>query len=78
MAVRPVIPQLRLPRAGGGVVDGAAFNAAMQQIERADTANLKTGQTPNLPAIILTAGDGSSWRITVSAAGVLQTAAVPR
>jgi hypothetical protein len=78
VSIRPVTPPLKLPRAAGTVVRGTDYDAAMQLIERADAGNLKLGTTPALPALILTAADGSSWRLTVGTDGVLHTAAVAR
>jgi len=73
MSGRPAMPSLRLPRAARGAPTPEEFNNAMVQLERADSANLKTGTTPALPALVLTAADGSAWTVTVSATGVLST-----
>lgn len=78
MSVRPAAATLRLPRAGASVALGRDFDAAMEMLERADARNVKTETTPNLPAVILTASDGSSWRLVVDPGGALRTVAVPR
>jgi len=78
MSVRPAAATLRLPRAGASVALGRDFDAAMEMLERADARNVKTETTPSLPAVILTASDGSSWRLVVDPGGALRTVAVPR
>jgi len=78
VAPRGALALLRLPRARETVVRSTDFNAAMQAIETADAGNAKQTQTPAFPAVILAGPDGSSWRLTVDAAGALHTTAVPR
>lgn len=77
-AIRPAQSALRLPRAGAGAVTGPAFDDAMQQLERALAVAVREGTTPSLPALILTAADGSSWRVTVATNGQLRSSAVAR
>ena len=73
MALRPAVPTLRLPRTGEG-----RFDSAMLQLEREDARNAKQGTTPSFPSVLLTASDGSTWRLSVSPTGVLSTAVVSR
>jgi hypothetical protein len=76
---RPAILPLKLPRAApGSVPKASSFDDAMQQLERADAQNVKQGTTPNLPALILTAANGSSWRVNVSDDGTLYATLVGR
>lgn len=74
----PPATSLRLPRISSGSTPTALWDQTMEQLERADAHNLKDRETPAVPAIILTASDGSTWRVTVSPAGVLTTTAVTR
>ena len=78
MTVRPVASSLRLPRANIGVVKASDFDNAMQMIERADAVDVKLGQTPTFPAVILVASDGSTWRLVVEPGGALATTPVAR
>ena len=77
MSRAPHPTTLRLPRMGSSS-PAALWDQTMEQLERADARSVKTRETPTLPAVILIAADGSTWRVTVSAAGVLTTTAVPR
>jgi hypothetical protein len=77
--IRPGSTPLRLPRTGGQrPPSGAEFDSAMQQIERADQQSVKASGAANLPGLILTASDGSSWRVMVAADGTLHTVAIAR
>lgn len=78
MSLRAAMSVLRLPRSGGLPLRPALWDATMEQLERADSANVKTGTTPALPGLILTAPDGSAWRVRVDAAGALTTEQVTR
>jgi hypothetical protein len=78
VSVRPAQTGARLPRAAGHMPSTAEFNAAMQQIEQALNATVQQGTTPALPGLILTAADGSSWRVLVQPDGSLTTSAVSR
>jgi hypothetical protein len=78
MSLRPVLSVLRLPRSGGAPPRATLWDATMEQLERADAANVKNGTTPALPGLILTAPDGSSWRVLVDAAGALSTERISR
>ena len=78
MTLRPALSVLRLPRVSAARVDPGSFNDAMQRIEAALTQSVKAGTTPSLPGLILTAADGSSWRLAVAPDGTLSTAPVPR
>ncbi|HEV8502934.1 MAG TPA: hypothetical protein VGR63_15270 [Casimicrobiaceae bacterium] len=79
MSVRPQLATLRLPRAtGANGPRTAEFNAAMQQLEQGLAGVATQGGTPAFPAVILTAADGSSWRVLVQPDGTLTTSAVPR
>jgi hypothetical protein len=74
---RAPVSGLALPRPSSDTVSAGSFTAAMQKLEQADRRNAKLNSTPNFPAVILLAEDGSSWRVTVGTDGVLRTTAVP-
>jgi hypothetical protein len=46
-----------------------AHNDAATALEIADTQNVKRGLEPAFPSILLTAQDGSTWRVRVTVAG---------
>lgn len=78
MTVRPQLATLRLPRAVGHMPSTAEFNAAMQQVEQGLDGVAQQNATPVFAAVILTASDGSSWRVVVEPDGSLTTSAVSR
>lgn len=73
--VRPPAAVVSLPRFSGVL---APLNGAMEQIERAFVGVLRGTGDVSVPAIILQAPDGGSWRVTVAADGQLQTDSVDR
>lgn len=77
MTIRPASSALRLPRSSGGQVTPVAFDTAMQLTEMALQRVPQQGSTPSFPGIILTAQDGSSWRLLVNPSGALYTTQVP-
>jgi len=54
---------LKLPRASSVGNAIAAINAGFEQIERADTANVKRGRETAFASILLSADDGTTWRL---------------
>lgn len=68
---------LRLPRVARTGADNP-INQAFTLLEQADTQNLKRGQEIALPSLLLTASDGSTWRVTIAGDGQLTASQVPR
>ena len=69
---------LRMPRVRGQNPDSIAVNAAFDLIERADAANVKTGEQPTFPGIVLLSSPGRiGFLLTVDDAGVLQVTQLP-
>src|SRR5262249_15260929 len=60
---------LKLPRAASvGTVLGV-YNNAAQMLELADQGNLKRGIEPQFRSLLLTADDGSTWRVRLTVSG---------
>lgn len=72
------VPLLRLPRVPSKGGQSDPVNQAFGLLEQADAQNLKRGQEIALPSLLLTADDGSTWRITVAGDGQLTASQVPR
>jgi hypothetical protein len=68
---------LRLPRAPGLDPGSVAINTALDLIERADAANVKTGQQPAFPSVVLLSPSRIGYLLTVDDAGVLHTTQLP-
>jgi hypothetical protein len=60
---------LKLPRAASMGTMLVTYNNAAQMIERADQDNLKRGTEPTFPSMLLTADDGSTWRVRLAVSG---------
>lgn len=68
----------RLPRLPGSDRLAGSWNQMCNAIEDADRQNAKIGQELAVPAVLLPAPDGSTWRVTVDNTGTLVTTQVPR
>lgn len=68
---RGVLPTLALPRSGDDRVSADVFNTAMRQLEVANANNVKKGQEPAFPAILLQAPGGGVYRLSVDDDGNL-------
>lgn len=75
---RAVAGMRRLMRLPGTERIAQAWNENCNAIEAADRQNVKAGQEFMVPALLLPAPDGSTWRVTVDNTGALTTTQVPR
>jgi hypothetical protein len=69
------VGSIQLPRFSGVL---GPVNMAMSLIERALGGVLRNGQEIYVPSVVLTASDGSSWRVTVDTNGQLRTTEMDR
>ena len=70
-------PSIRAP-APQQVPQIGSLNQRLQQLAQSISQKADVTLEPTYAAVLLMAPDGSTWRVTVSAAGVLTTAQVTR